>query len=240
MESSTRRKGTVITVAVLAAIACLVALRWLPSKQYLGTLAEEIESLGVWGPLLLAAIYVLATLLLLPAWVLTVLAGFLFGVVEGTLTASLASLAAASSTFLLGRTVARDWVRHKLAGSPRFQAIDAAVDRQGFKIVALIRLSPVFPFAFSNYALSLTRIRFRDFFLASWIGMLPLTVFYVYLGSTAQSIVDITTGNSHHSLGQKLLLAVGLAATIALVVVLTRLARSAMRNATETPTSADR
>ncbi|HET6881430.1 MAG TPA: VTT domain-containing protein, partial [Pirellulales bacterium] len=124
-----------IAACLLAAVVGLAALRWLPGKQYLNALAAEIQSWGIWGPVLLVVIYLVTTLLLLPAWVFTVLAGFLFGVVKGTLTASLASVTSAGVAFLLGRTVARDWVQRKLGHSPRFQAIDAAVESQGFKLV---------------------------------------------------------------------------------------------------------
>jgi uncharacterized membrane protein YdjX (TVP38/TMEM64 family) len=234
---SVREKRLAAVAALVAAAAIMASLARLPMGTYLNGLAESVRASGAWGPALLGAVYVLATLLFIPASLLTVLTGFLFGVVKGTLIASLASLTGASASFWLGRTVAHDWVQRKMAGSTRFQAIDAAVNRQGFKIVFLIRLSPVFPFVFTNYAMSLTKLRFRDFFFASWIGMLPGTLLYVYLGSTAQSIAEIATGRYRRGTGQTILFALGLLATVVVTTMVTRLARSAVREAAVTPSA---
>ena len=219
-----------LATLLLLGAAIGVALFWLPAGRYLVAFAERVRALGVWGPVLLAAVYALAAVLFVPGWILTLAAGFLFGVLKGTVTVSLASVAGASAAFWLGRSVARVWVQHKFAANSGFQAIQTAVNRQGFKIVLLIRLSPIFPYAFSNYALSLTTIRFRDFLLASWIGMLPGTILYVYVGSTAESITELTSGTYQRGSAQTLLFVLGLLATVAVTVVVTRAARSAVRN----------
>jgi uncharacterized membrane protein YdjX (TVP38/TMEM64 family) len=118
-----------------------------------------------------------------------------------------------------------------LAGSPRFRALDQAVAAGGFKIVLLTRFSPVFPFTFLNYAFGLTKIRFRDYVLACWIGMLPGTVMFVYLGSTVKELADVAAGNVEGGPTRLVLFFVGLAATIAVTVYVTRLARRALRQA---------
>ena len=235
---SARKKTLALVVSLLAA-AIVASLAWLPLGRYLNSFAESVRASGAWGPALLGSVYVLATLLFMPAWPLTLLAGFLFGVVKGTLIVSLASVIGASAAFWLGRTVARDWVQRKVAAHPRFEAIDAAVNRQGFKIVLLIRLSPVFPYVLTNYAMSLTKIRFRDFFLASWIGMLPGTVFYVYLGSTAQSIAEISTGNFRRGYVQTVFFVLGLLATVVVTTLITRLVQSSLRDAAGVTPSED-
>lgn len=222
-----------LAVLLLLAAAAGAALIWFPTGHYLVAFAERVRDWGTWGPVLLAAVYVLSAVLLVPGSLVTLLAGFLFGVAQGTVTVWLGSLAGASTAFWLGRGVAQNWVRQKFAGSPRFQAIDAAVNRQGFKIVLLIRLSPLFPYAFTNYALSLTKIRFRDFFLASSIGMLPGAVLYTYIGSTAESITELASGRYQEGTAQTVLFVLGLLATLAVTVVVTRAARSAMRTAEE-------
>ena len=148
----------------------------LPVSNWLLALVDWVRAAGATGFITYAALYALATVLLLPGSVLTLGAGFVYGPIWGVLLASPASVLGATLAFLLGRFVARDWIRHRIATNPRFEAVDAAVGKGGFKIVLLLRLSPIFPFTLLNYALGLTRVRLRDYVLASFIGMLPGTV----------------------------------------------------------------
>ncbi len=222
-------KKLALISAIIAAAVLAVSMSWLPLGQHLQAFAGTVRTSGVWGPIVLGAAHALATLLFIPAWPLTLLAGFLFGLVRGTLIVSLASAMSASVAFWLGQTVVRKWAQHKL--SSRVQAIDTAVNRQGFKIVLLIRLSPIFPSAFTNYAMSLTTIRFRDFLIASWIGMLPGIFVYVYFGSTARDVAEIASGGYLHGSKQNVLLLVGLLATLAVTTIVTRVARAAFRDA---------
>jgi uncharacterized membrane protein YdjX (TVP38/TMEM64 family) len=127
--------------------------------------------------------------------------------------------------------VARDWIERKVAVHPRFRALDAAVAGQGFKIVLLTRLSPVFPFNLLNYAFGLTRVSFRDYVLGSCIGMLPGTILYVYIGSTIGALADVVAGKIDRSPAQQALFYAGLAATLAVTVVVTRTARRALAQA---------
>src|SRR5262249_5629033 len=111
---------------------------------------------------------------------------------------------------------------------PRFRAIDAAVAEQGFKIVLLTRLSPVLPFNLLNYAFSLTRVSFRDYVLASWMGMLPGTMLYVYIGSTIGALADVVAGKVARSPIQQVFFYAGLAATLAVVILVARIAKRAL------------
>src|SRR5947209_10188984 len=187
-------RALALLTLIAAAVAGLIVLSVnQPLREDVG------ESLGwfggsAWGPVVFAAVYVLACLVL-PGSLMTLAAGSLFGVVVGTAVVSLASVTGACLAFWLGRTLARGLVEKRLAGNRRFRALDQAVAAGGFKIVLLTRLSPLFPFTLLNYAFGLTKIRFRDYALASWLGMLPGTVMYVYLGSTLQELADISTGN---------------------------------------------
>jgi uncharacterized membrane protein YdjX (TVP38/TMEM64 family) len=222
-------KKLALISAFIAAAILAVSISRMPLGQHLQAFAGTVRTSGAWGPIVLGAAHVLATLLFIPAWPLTLLAGFLFGAFRGTVTVSLASVISGSAALWLGRTFARKWVQRKLAS--RLQTIDAAVNRQGFKIVLLIRLSPIFPSAFTNYAMSLTAIRFRDFLTASWIGMLPGIAVYVYLGSTARDLAEIASGSYLHGSKQNVLLLVGLLATLAVTTIVTRVARAALRDA---------
>lgn len=187
-----------------------------------------VEQLGAWGPVLFVVIYVLACVLFLPGSVLTLGAGAVFGVGWGSVYVSLASTLGATASFLVGRYFARRWVARKIAGNAMFAAIDHAVAAEGWKIVGLTRLSPVFPFTLLNYAFGVTRVSLRDYVLASWVGMMPGTVMYVYLGSLARA----GAGGQQKTPAEWTLYGVGLAATIAVTVVITRIARQALARRT--------
>jgi uncharacterized membrane protein YdjX (TVP38/TMEM64 family) len=172
--------------------------------------------------------YVAATVLFVPGSILTLGAGFVFGVVGGTLSVSVASTLGALAAFLVGRYVARGWVAAKTADNPRFAAIDEAVGREGWKIVFLTRLSPVFPFNLLNYAYGLTSVSTPAYFLASWIGMLPGTIMYVYFGSLAANLATLGDAAESRGAAQWILYGLGFVATVAVTVFVTRLARRAL------------
>lgn len=220
-----------IAIGTLAAAAVAAAIAWLPVGSYLSWLLEAVRELGPWGPVLLALAYAVGTVLFVSGAPMTLGAGFLFGVASGTLTVSLGSIVGASAAFWIGRRLARGWVERQLADSRRWRTLDEAVGRQAFQTVLLVRLSPLFPFVLTNYAFSLTKIRFRDFFWASWLGMLPGTLLYTYLGSTAKDLTDIVRGTYQGGLAQQIALGVGLLATVVVTIMLSRAARSALRRA---------
>jgi uncharacterized membrane protein YdjX (TVP38/TMEM64 family) len=195
----------------------------------LGGALDLISSLGPWGPLLFALLYVAAAVLLLPGLILTLGAGFVFGLPRGVAIVSISATLAATVAFTVGRYLARDWVERTLGSNPRIRAIDDAVAREGWKIVLLTRLSPVFPFSLLNYAFGLTKVRLGHYVLASWVGMLPATVLYVYLGSIAGALAGAAAA-SPRTPAQWALYAVGLAATVAVTLYVTRLARAALRS----------
>ena len=223
------RAGRWRVIALVAAIAVLIAATiLLPVKDYLVSLLDWTGGLGIWAPIVVAAFYVIACVLFLPGSILTLGAGLLFGVLVGTVTVSVGSTLGACAAFIVGRTLGRDWVRAKVASRPRFAAIDAAVADQGFKIVLLTRLSPIFPFNMLNYAYGLTKVKFWKYALASWIGMIPGTVMYVYLGSGLRSLTEVAAGEVTSPL-QRVLFFVGLAVTVVVVVFVTHVARKALR-----------
>lgn len=215
----------VILLALLATGLFLLA-RQFNVQDLLKNALEWVRGLGPAGPLLFLVIYVLATVLFLPGSVLTLGAGAVFGVVMGSIIVSVSSTLGAVCAFLAGRYLARGWVEGKIDENPRFKAIDEAVAHEGWKIVGLTRLSPIFPFNLLNYAYGVTKVSLRDYFLASWIGMLPGTVMYVYIGSLAGDIATLGAGGGGPtSIAQWVLRIVGLAATIGVTVYVTRIAR---------------
>jgi uncharacterized membrane protein YdjX (TVP38/TMEM64 family) len=213
-------------LAAIAAVALLVLL----GRQlggYVPRFAGWVAGLGVWGPVAFILGYLVATVAFVPGLVLTLAAGALFGIVRGTVYTLAGATLGAAAAFLVARYLARARIERRIAGNRRFQAIDRAVSREGWKIVALLRLSPVFPFNLLNYALGLTRVRFRDYLLAS-IAMLPGTLVYVYYGHAAGSLASAAAGKFQKGTGYWVSLGVGLAATVAVTAFITRLAGRAL------------
>jgi uncharacterized membrane protein YdjX (TVP38/TMEM64 family) len=201
----------------------------LPFLQWMVDFIHWAKGMGAAGGVLYAVFYIAGTALFFPGLPLTLGAGFLYGAIIGTLVVSPASVAGATLAFLIARYVARDWVTRRLKKYPQAAAIDRAIEKNGFKAVVLLRLQPVLPFNILNYALGLTSIRLRDYMLASWIGMFPATVLYVYLGSIMNDISDLLRGRPNSGMAGRLLVWGGLAAIVVLVWWLRRIARKALR-----------
>jgi uncharacterized membrane protein YdjX (TVP38/TMEM64 family) len=218
---------TLRLVVGLAAAALLVTL----GVRYGGrvpALVARVDALGAWAPVAFVAGYAAAVVALVPASLLTLAAGAVFGLVRGTLLVLAGATLGAASAFLLARYAARDAVARRLARHPRFAALDRAVGDAGLRLVFLLRLSPVFPFGLLNYGLGLTRVRFVDYLLAS-AGMLPGTLLYVYSGKVAGDVAAVAGGAAPaRGAGYWAVLGVGLAATLAVTVYATRLARRAL------------
>jgi uncharacterized membrane protein YdjX (TVP38/TMEM64 family) len=207
-----------------AVVAIVVAVKYFHVQNFLKEALDWLGKFGPWEPVIFVAIYVVATVFLIPGSVLTLGAGALFGVVLGSVCVSISATLGATAAFLVGRYLARDAVARKVERNERFAAIDRAVADEGWKIVFLTRLSPVFPFTLLNYAFGLTRVRLSHYALASWIGMMPGTVTYVYLGS----LVHVGAGHRQRTVGEWVLYGVGLLATITVTVFVTRLAKKAL------------
>ena len=207
-----------------AGVALVLALKYFHVQEVLKSALDWIGKLGPWGPVIFAGLYVVATVLFVPGSVLTLGAGAVFGVALGSVYVSISATLGATAAFLVGRYLARDAIGRKIEKHERFAAIDRAVAAEGWKIVLLTRLSPVFPFTLLNYAFGLTRVKLSHYVLASWLGMIPGTVMYVYLGS----LVNVGAGHRQRTTGEWILYGVGLLATITVTVFVTRLARSAL------------
>jgi uncharacterized membrane protein YdjX (TVP38/TMEM64 family) len=227
-QASLARVARLVGVVALIA-ALLVAGRYLGAVSTIRHLLEWIASLGAIAPLAFVVLYILACVFLIPGSIVTIGAGVLFGLVRGVIWVSLGATIGATCAFLLGRYLARDWVAHKIAGNPRFRAIDAAVGREGWKIVALTRLSPVFPFNLLNYAYGLTRVRLRDYVIATWAGIIPGTAMYVYIGTLAGSVAGLSSTANRPTAARWALDLAGFAATAAVAWYVARLARHALR-----------
>src|SRR5216683_405301 len=206
------------------AVALVLALKFFHVQDLLKSALDWIGKLGPWGPVIFVGLYVVATVLFIPGSVLTLGAGAVFGVALGSVCVSIGATLGATAAFLVGRYLARDAIARKIAKHETFAAIDRAVADEGWKIILLTRLSPVFPFTLLNYAFGLTRVKLSHYVLASWLGMIPGTVMYVYLGS----LVNLGAGHRQRTTGEWILYGVGLLATVSVTVFVTRLARNAL------------
>ena len=222
------RNAVKIMVVLVAAFALLVAARWLGVGGALRGLLQWISLLGAIAPVVFIASYIMACVLFIPGSIMTIGAGVLFGVAWGSVYVSIGATIGATLAFLIGRYFARDWVAARLAGNPTFEAIDAAVGREGWKIVGLTRLSPVFPFNLLNYAYGLTRVSLRDYVIASWIGMLPGAVMYTYIGSLIGDLTRLGNTPTARPAGFWILNVVGFAATVGVALYAARIARQAL------------
>ena len=207
-------------VVVLLVVALIVLGRSLGAS--VAPFVQTVNRLGPVGPIAFIAGYVVASIALVPGSLLTLAAGAIFGILWGTVYTLIGASIGATAAFLIARYAARGLVERRLAGNGRFAAIDRAVGAEGLKIVTLLRLSPVFPFSVLNYALGLSRVRLVDYLLGM-IGIIPGTFLYVYYGKVGGDLASRGPGNTT-------LLIVGLVATIAVTVVITRAARRALAN----------
>ncbi|TNF30966.1 MAG: TVP38/TMEM64 family protein [Deltaproteobacteria bacterium] len=223
-----------LLVAGLVALVA-AALTLLPLREWLGALVGWVHALGVAGVVLYALVYVVAIVFAVPGSILTMGAGFAWGPLWGFLLVSPVSVVGATLAFLLGRTAFRARVERRVAESPRLQAVDRAVEEQGGMLVFLLRLSPVMPFNFLNYAVGLTRIRTSRFALASWLGMMPGTLLYAYLGSTLPALGAGAAPGSDADTAKHVLFWGGLVTTLVATVFVTRIAHRALSGRMELP-----
>jgi uncharacterized membrane protein YdjX (TVP38/TMEM64 family) len=194
------------------------------------TILAHIDALGAAGPPAFICLYALAVVALIPASLLTIAGGAVFGLVRGVIYALIGATLGSTAAFLLGRYVARRFVEARLAGMPRVAAIERAVSARGRRIVLLLRLSPVVPFNVLNYVLGLTTISVWDFMIAS-IGTIPGAIVYAYCGKvTGEALALAGQAEVPKDASYYAVLLVGLAATVAATTVVARTARRALRD----------
>jgi uncharacterized membrane protein YdjX (TVP38/TMEM64 family) len=235
---ATRRHLIAIALILLAGVALWRGRAELASE--LQAFALWVRGLGGWAPLAFIAGYAIAVVGFVPALPLTLAGGAIFGPVAGVAYVFAAASAGACAGFLIARYAARSLLEQRIAGNPRFTAVDRAIGARGLRIAFLLRLSPVFPFSLLNYALGLTRVRFADYAVACF-GMLPATAAYVYLGSLLGELAGLAPGAAPADAGstwvKRALSVLGLAATLAVIAVV---ARTAQRALTEVAREGDR
>jgi uncharacterized membrane protein YdjX (TVP38/TMEM64 family) len=239
MGSNQRLKVTILILVGITLVAAPVqAQETLANSGFnpqvvLRNALQWVNDLGAIAPIAFIVIYMVATVAFLPGSVLTLGAGVLFGIVQGSFYVFIGATLGATLAFLVGRYVARGWITQKIAGNQKFKAIDQAVGREGFKIVLLTRLSPIFPFNLLNYAMGVTGVSLKDYVLAS-VGMIPGTIMYVYIGSLAGSIATIGGETDANPVAQWAIRIIGFVATVAVTLYVTKIARKALDESIDT------
>jgi uncharacterized membrane protein YdjX (TVP38/TMEM64 family) len=224
-----------LIVLIVIVIVLFLAMKFLPVQQWLRHFNDWVGQMGVAGIFIFIGVYAIATVLLAPGSILTIGAGFAFGLWKGFLSVWAGATLGASLAFLVARFIARDKVEAIAKGNEKFRKIDNAIGKQGAKLVFLLRLSPVIPFNLSNYFYGLTGVKFWPYVLASWIGMIPGTFLFVYIGIASKAAVSAAAGGeaATHDWQYWTLMGVGLAATITVTIWVTKIARNALKAETD-------
>jgi len=217
-------------VPVLIGLAVLIAIfflfRALPVKEWLVEFQQYVKGLGFAGYILYAVVYAMCCVLFVPASVLTLGAGAIYGLGTGTAVVLVGATLGATLSFLLAKTVMRKRIEGMTAGNAKFQALDRAIGKEGAKIVFLVRLSPVFPFTYINYAFGLTGVKTLPYVAASFFGMIPGTFAYVYLGSAA---AGAASGEADTT--KRVVQIMGAAVALAVTIFVARVATKAIKTA---------
>ncbi len=178
---------------------CVIAawyglLQVLPLDQRLMQMLLWVEGRGYWGPVIFSLLYIPSCVLMFPDVLPNAAAGAIWGVGIGAVAVSFGRMFGSAATFLLTRSIAGRWSKHNMAADPKMAAVSDAVQRQGFRIVLLLRLCPLFPVIMLNYTLGLTRISLPAYALATLIGMIPRTLMVAYIGSGTRSLMELADG----------------------------------------------
>lgn len=220
-----RRSSRRLLLALAVALVLVLLFRVLPVVDWLIAFQETVRGLGFWGYALYALVYAACVVLFVPASLLTLGAGALYGLGTGVAVVLVGATIGATLSFLLARSLLRDRVERMTHDNPKFRALDRAIAREGAKIVFLVRLAPIFPFTYINYAFGLTGVATLPYVGTSLIGMIPGTFAYVYLGSAAAS----AAGGSDST--ERVVQIAGAVAALVATIFVARVATRAIRSA---------
>lgn len=237
-SQSPKETGTVRRIVPRVLVFLVIIAAWygisflLPLESWLLNMLARVGELGPWGPFVFILLYLPSCVLMFPDLLPNAAAGAVWGVGIGTVAVSLGRVLGSTATFLLTRGVAGGWAERKMASDPRFEAIAGAIGREGFRLVVLLRLCPMFPVIMLNYSLGLTPVTLRAYVLGTLIGMIPRTIFVAYLGSGTRSLFDPAGGGETISIHPVFYWG-GLALSLLVVAILAWRARRLINEATQ-------
>ena len=226
MSAEKRRFAVWIVILVAAG----VAFWWLPLGSWLESVGDWGRRNPVTGTVLYIAIFAVTSVLLVPGSWIAMAGGYLFGLQAGSLLAIAGAAAGALAAFLNGRTLARGWALRRMQTRPNLVAIDHALGRRSFLLVFLSRLSLLIPYNLLNYFYGVTAVRTLPYAVASAIGLVPAMVFYTYVGTLADELGDLASGELETGTAGTLYLASGLVAAVLVVVAVHRIATRALQS----------
>ena len=192
-----------------------------------------VKGLGLWGPLIFAFLYIPSCVLMFPDILPNAAAGAIWGVGLGSVAVSFGRVLGSIATFLLTRGIADCWMERKTVEDPKFAALAKAVEREGFRIVLLLRLCPLFPVIMLNYSLGLTSVSLRAYAMGTLVGMIPRTLFVAYVGSGTRSLFDLAAGGGTAVSINPAVYWGGLVFSLLIVVILAYHARRLVNKATQ-------
>jgi uncharacterized membrane protein YdjX (TVP38/TMEM64 family) len=232
MRSEKKRALLRLVTLAMILIALFLAMKLLPVREWLTNFNDWVGQMGATGIFVFVVVYAVATIVMAPGSILTIGAGFAFGLWKGFFAVSAGATLGASLAFLVARFIARDKIEAVAKRNEKFRRIDNAIGREGAKLIFFLRLSPVIPFNLSNYFYGLTGVRFWPYVLASWIGMMPGTFLYVYIGTAGKAALAVAAGGGavKHGWQYWVSLGVGLAAAVAVTIWVTKIARHALKS----------
>lgn len=226
METLSRNRRLTAGLALL--VGLIVVAVGISQIDTMIAALEWVQTAGPVGFAVFAAVYFVATLLMAPASWLMGSAGFLFGPFLGFAVASLGSAACGSVSFVLAKTVLRDFVARRVERDPSFLAVDEAIEEGGSYLVGLLRLSPLSPYNVVSYALGLTRVSYREYLLGTVVGSLPAAILYPWLGSSVSSLAELMEGGNMNEMAPQLVI---IASTLVATVLVARFAKAALADA---------
>jgi uncharacterized membrane protein YdjX (TVP38/TMEM64 family) len=223
----------VIIISILFVALGIAVLMYFDVHEDVLRLLDWLDALGIWGPLLFIMIMMLVVVLVLPGVMFTAGAGFVFGVVEGTVCVVVGTTLGSALAFLIARHLFGDRASQFVLSRARLRLVSEELTPQGWKIVLLTRLVPFFPFKLSNYFFGLTQFSLRGFMGGTFVGIIPLSLHNVWLGSIAAGITAPDGHIAARTPFEWVLYGGGFLAIVGLVVYLNRLARRALARYTE-------
>ena len=225
-----------LTAFVLAFVAIVWALRHSPVVALATDAQNRVADWGVWGAVCYPLLFALCNLLLLPGGILSVGSGFLFGLWWGFFLVLVGNTIAAALAFLISRSIGQQWLSRALKRHRVLRNIEPAVEREGWKIILLSQLHPLFPTSLLNYFYGLTNIRFRTFLAFATLGRIPGIFLYVYLGTLGQFGIKIARGSSHPRIFEYWIWGGAFLLTAFLLLILSRIAVQAVAQANRSST----
>jgi uncharacterized membrane protein YdjX (TVP38/TMEM64 family) len=212
---------------IVGGLAVVAALIGLGRSGVFEWAIDAVAALGPWALPTFLVLYVLSVIAFVPSLLPNVAAGVLFGFTTGVAVSLVGAGLGAGITFGIGRLLGRGWLERRFGGDARFHSLMRLASERGWRIIVLARLTPIFPFAVANYAFGLTRMRARDYGLASMLGSIPSTLVLVSLGA-AVGTLGVDDAGRERSPAEWALIALGVVATVALLWLMRRIARDAL------------